>query len=142
MARVFPLGHVDERARAVEGVEVVDVGSHRAVALEAQDSAVDRIAPLRRTAGVAGGVRTSLVERVVGPAVFEDHVFDLVDVVDGIDVGRIVHAPWRDPVDVTALAVAGDDRSRVAVVAGEVGLRMPHVRVGPNRSRSRVRVHR
>ena len=93
-------------------------------------NAVDRSAPNWIDADVACGIAAHLGGRVVAAAILEIHILRLVDVILRIDMGNFGHGSRGDAGCVAGCANAVDNGFGMAVIAGQVGLIMPWMRIG------------
>ena len=99
---------------------------------KAGDAAAYRTAPLRViAAGVTGSAGTFFGIGVIGTALFEDYIPDLVDMVLGFDVRHLAHPGGGYAVNMAFGAEAGDDGGCMALFTTEVGFRMAGMGVGP-----------
>lgn len=116
-----PLTEIDFGASAIKFAEIVDIGVGVAVAIAADHGIMNRAAPLRIGPGMAGGIAACFGGRLVGTAVFEDHIFNAIDMLGWVDVLVFRHVAERDGRVVALKAAPAADGFGVTVVAGESG---------------------
>lgn len=138
-----PFGEIDLCLRPIESIEIIHIRFGRPVAIEANDSRIDRPSPLGvLAAAVASGIGAGLGDFVVCPAILEDYILLFVHVICRINMRGFAHASGRKPVYMTIGASAVLNCCIMTLVAREVGLQMTRMRVRPCSTRTLVGEHR